>query len=215
MTEVRSNDYRSAAVRVTEFTLGTKHTNQNVSTTSFTQRPFLQKTGLMGGSWGRARGRFMGGSWGAPGATSDHFGPFRITLRTTLDLRTTSDHYNPMQFISCILITAIVHSFRIHYAELYSTSLTVSELPPTMVRFTCHSFDAVGKLTRKPMIQETCGALCSTGRPRQTDIFWRARKTPMHGAASSGQHHARAQASLAQVPLGAPEDSGAARPRTQ
>ena len=171
---------------------------------------------LMGGSW-QAHGRLMRGSWeahrvGRAGGsreaqdhTSDHFRP----------LRTSSDHYNPTQFISCTPITATVHSFRIHYVEMYSTSLTVSELPPTMVRFTCHSFDAVGKLTRKPMIQETCGALCSTGRPRQTDIFWRARKTPMHGTASSGQHHARAQASPAQVPLGAPEDSGAARPRTQ
>ena len=140
---------------------------------------------LMGGSWD-AHGKLMGGSWEAHG-----------------------------KFMGGSWATPIVHSFRIHYAELYSTSLTVSELPPTMVRFPCHAFDAVGKLTRKPMIQETCGALCSTGRPRQTDIFWRARKTPMHGAASSGQHHARAQASPAQVPLGAPEDSGAARPRTQ
>ena len=125
MTEVRSNDYRSAAVRVTEFTLGTKHTNQNVSTTSFTQRPFQQKWG----SWEAHGGGRVGGSWEAHGR-----------LRTTL--RTTSDHYNPTQFISCIPITAIVHSFRIHYAETYSTSLTVSELPPTMVRFTCHAFDA-------------------------------------------------------------------------
>ena len=164
----------------------------------------------------------MGGSephFGPLRTTSDLFGPLRTTSDHTSDhfgqIRTTSDHYIPPQLISCIPITAIVHSFRIHYAELYSTSLTVSELPPTMVRFTCHAFDAVGKLTRKPMIQETCGALCSTGRPRQNDIFLRARKTPMHGTASSGQHHARAQASPAQVPLGAPEDSGAARPRTQ
>ena len=126
----------------------------------FEQFSILQKGKLMGGSWGRARGRLMGGSgphFGPLRTTSDLFGPLRTTSDHTSDhfgqIRTTADHYIPPQLISCIPITAIVHSFRIHYADMYSTSLTVSELPPTMVRFTCHAFDAVGKLTRKPMIQ--------------------------------------------------------------
>ena len=66
----------------------------------------------MGGSC-EAHARLMGGSWEAHG-----------------------------KFMGGSWATPIVHSFRIHYAELYSTSLTVSELPPTMVRFTCHAFDA-------------------------------------------------------------------------
>ena len=53
--------------------------------------------------------------------------------------------------------------------------------------------------------------LAAPGRPTCSG----GRKTPMYRAASSGQHHARVQAFPVQDPLGAPEDPGAARPRTQ
>ena len=53
--------------------------------------------------------------------------------------------------------------------------------------------------------------LAAPGRPTCSG----GRKTPMYRAASSGQHHARVQAFPVQDPLGAPEDPGAARPKTQ
>ena len=79
---------------------------------------------------------------------------------------------------------------------------TVYKSPANCLLFMTH---VQQKLAGRSVVLAAPGRLtCSGGR-----------KIPMYCAAYSGQHHARAQSSPVQDPLGAPEYPGATWPRTQ